>query len=867
MTTKEVIKMPNKLFRKSAVARHHDDRDRVTTQRRRVSFSAFRLPLKYCLLSLSIFFLTISFAHAQVVPALSTVSPQGAQRGQNVEITLKGQNLDAATAVWFSGTGITAEIRQETQQAAVLFNGAGVSGRVPTDMRLVASLTIDPNAPLGIQQMRIVTPYGVSNAQNFVVGNLPEVKEDEAIETTEKSNYLELPVTVSGEIASIDDQDSFSFNLKKDAKLICEVTAQRIGSPLDSYLILQDANGAEVANSGQGNGFDSLLNYTALETGKYTLHIRDIRYKGGNGFRYRLSIGELPYLETIFPLGGQRGTDNTIAVTGENLETVNAIQVSIDAETPTGAQTLRVQTASGLTSNPHPFSIGSLAEMGESEPNNAAEKANAVTAPITINGKINKSGDVDWFAFEIKAPQLLVFEVKALRLSSQLDALLTLYGAEKPMEAKSGEKEQVLIVNDDASGADARIEWNFTKAGKYSVAIRDLNNQGGDAYSYRLNIRPLEPDFTLSVVVLDSQNRPSGLDSPRVSRGGTFTMQVNVNRLDRLRGPIRLHCPTLPKTFEASPAVIEAGQNKALLTVTAPWDAPLGLMPFSVAGVCAVGNRQVERTATPSPMLLTVMEAPEFTLTLAEISASVTHNKTVNLHVTANRRDDFTDPITLTVVGLPPRVTAKPVNIAAGKNEAVLSVRAGSFERREQFSVVPVPGINYISVFGTAKVDTETVSQSARAIPLTILEAPFIVTVEPLRFSIVFPATVATNADATAAPQGGTVAIAANPNADTESSLAGGTETPATKEAILTLTIVRQGGFTDEVTLTPIDLPEGFTTEAVKIPVNETEVKVPLKALGSLEDKTYQFKFRGAATINGKPFVQDSPILNAKIIH
>ena len=847
--------MPNTLFRKS---------------RRRVSSSAFRFPIKYYLLSLSIFFLTISFADAQVVPALSTVSPQGAQQGQNVEITLTGKNLDTATAVWFSGTGITAEIRQETRQAAVFFNGDGVSGRIPTDMQLVASLTIDRNAPLGVQQMRIVTPYGVSNAQNFVVGNLPEINENEATEDAEMSNWLELPVTINGEIASIDDEDSFSFSLKKDARLICEVTAQRIGSPLDSYLVLQDANGAEVANSGQGNGLDSLLNYTASKAGKYTLHIRDIRYKGGNGFRYRLSVGELPYLETIFPLGGRRGTDNTIAVTGANLETVNAIQVSIGAETPTGKQMLRVKIPSGLTSNSRPFAIGSLAEMGESEPNDTAEKANPVNAPITINGKIDKSGDMDRFTFEIKEPQLLVFEVEALRLSSPLDALLTLYGAEKQMDASANmetdntDKEQVLIVNDDASGTDARIEWNFTAAGKYSVAIRDLNNQGSGTYSYRLNIRPLEPNFTLSAVVLDSQNRPSGLDSPRVSRGGTFTMQVNVNRLDRLSGPIRLHCPTLPKTYEVSPAIVEAGQNNALLTITAPWDAPLGLTLFSVAGICAVGSRQVERTATPSPMLLTVMEAPEYTLTLAEISASVTHNKVVNLHVTANRHDDFTAPITLTVVGLPPRVTATPVTIAEGKNEAVLSVKAGSFERREQFSVVPVPGINYISVVGTATINRETVSQSSPAIPLTILEAPFIVTVEPLRFSIVFSATVAANGDATAVAQGGTVAIAAKPAADTEKME---NEAPATKEAILTLTIARQGGFTDEVTLTPIDLPEGFTTEAATIPVNETEVKVPLKVLGSLEDKTYQFKFRGSAMINGKEFVQDSPILNTKIIH
>ncbi len=832
-----------------------------------------KLFLKCCLLSLSIFFLAISFARAQVVPALSTVSPQGAQQGQNIDVTLTGKNLDITTAIWFSGKGITAEIRQGTQQAAVLFNGAGVSGRVPTDAQLAASLTIAPDAPLGIQQMRIVTPYGVSNALNFVVGNLPEITENEATEKAEMSNWLELPVTVNGEIASIDDEDRFSFNLKKGARLICEVTAQRLGSPLDSYLILQDANGAEVANSGQGFGLDSTLDYTAMEAGKYTLHIRDIRYKGGKGFRYRLSIGELPYLETIFPLGGRRGTDNAIAVTGANLETVNAIQVAIDAETPIGQQTLRVKTPSGLTSNPHPFSIGNLAEIGETEPNNTAEKANAVNAPITINGKIDESGDVDRFSFEIKTPQLLVFEVEALRLSSQLDALLTLYGAEKQMEAETDMKaydaaeEQALMVNDDASGTDARIEWNFTAAGKYSVAIRDLNNQGGSTYPYRLNIRPLAPNFVLSTVVLDSQNRPSGLDSPRVSRGGTFTMQVNVARLDRHRGPIRLHCPTLPKTFEVSPAVAEVGQNKALLTVTAPWDAPLGLTPFTVAGVSAVGSRQVERTAVPSPILLTVMEVPEFTLTLAEISTSVTHNKSVSLHVTANRRDDFTGPITLSVIGLPSRVTATPVNIAAGKNEAVLSVRAGSFERREQFSVVPVPGINYISVVGTAKVGRETVSQSTPAIPLTILEAPFIVTVEPLRFSIVFPATVAANANAAATAQTGTVAIAANPTAETESPLAGESEAPLTKEAILTLTIVRQGGFTDEVTLTPLNLPEGFTTEAVTIPVNETEVKVPLKALGSLEDKTYQFKFRGSATINGKPFVQDSPILNAKIIH
>ena len=857
-------------------------------QKRRVKSPLPHFLTKQPLLVIVIFLLTIGFVHAQVQPTLTTVFPQGGQQGRSVEVTIAGTNLGKATAVWFSGSGITAEIKEKTGQAAVLFNGAGVSGRVPTDAQLVAVLTLASDAPLGIQQIRVVTPYGVSNAGSFVVGNLREIIEEETevsgsfslgvspeASPAMETDWVALPVTVNGTIASIDDEDSFTFEVKKDTRLICEVTAQRIGSLLDSYLVLRDANGTKVADSGLGDGLDSVLDYTVLETGKYTLHIRDIRYKGGEGYGYRLSIGELPYLETIFPLGGSRGTENTIAVTGANLETVESIQISIGAETPAGEQSLRVQTPSGLATNARPFAIGNWTEMVEVEPNNSLGNATAVTTPITLNGKIDKSGDVDWFSFQIQEPQLLVFEVEALKLSSKLDALLTLYGPGKPMNVSEDmawrdDKEQVLMVNDDATtGADARIDWNFEKSGEYSVAIRDLNNQGGETYPYRLHIRPLEPDCELKVVVLDNRNIPSPMDNPRVNRGSSVTLQVDVTRLDQFTGPIRLLCPDLPKTFDVSPTIIGAGQNRAILTITAPWDASLGLMPISIVGVYAVGNRRIERIATPSPILLTVMDAPEFTLTLAEIGLSAIHNKTVELHVTANRRDGFVGPIALSVSGLPNRVSVlpdpvskKPVTLAEGETEATLTVKSGTFERREEFSVLPIPGTSYISVTGTATVNGETVKQSTPAIPLTIVEAPFIVTVDPLRFSIVFPAKA--KDDAATVQDSGTVAIAANLTAGTEATES---EMPLTKEAILTLAIVRQGGFTDELTLTPIDVPEGFTTEAATIPAGETEVKVPLKALSSLKADTYEFKFRGTATINDKTFIQDSPILKVKIIH
>ncbi len=800
---------------------------------------------------------------AQLQPELTEVFPQGGQQGSVVEVTLIGTNLRGVTALWFSGNGITAELKEETGAADVLFNGTGISGHIPKDERLVASLTVAPDVPLGPQQVRVVTADGVSNARNFVVGALSEILEDETGAALDSYNWLELPVTVNGDIASIDDEDGFSFSLEKGARLICDVTAQRIGSLLDSYLVLRNADGTQVADSGLGNGLDSLLDYTAPASGKYTLQIRDIRYKGGKGYGYRLSIGELPYLENIFPLGGRRGSENIISVSGANLQTVNSIQISIEAKAEIGSQSLRVKTPSGFTSNPHSFAIGDLPEMTEAESTSASDKANFVDVPITFNGKIEPAGDVDMFSFEVEAGQRLVFVVDALSLGSQLDALLTLYdaentteGSEKGMEPLKEKKDAFLMVNDDASGADARIEWMFEKAGKYSVSIRDLNNQGGEDYGYRFSIRPLAPDYELTVVARDNRNRITPFDNPRVHRGSSVAMQVEVTRLDGFTGPIRLTCPALPKTFDVSHALVAPGQNQALLTVRAPWDAPLGLMPVSIVGVCAVGNKQIKRTAIPDAILLTVMDTAEFSLTLAEISLSAVHNKAVNVHVTASRRSNFAGAISLSVLGLPARVSAAPLTIAEGETEAMLSIKAGSFERREQFSVLPIPGTSYISVSGTATVNGETVKQTTPAIPLTIVEAPFIVIVEPLRFSIVFRSTAAP--EEKTAPIANTIPVASK-TLEKE-------DVPTTKEAILTLSVVRQGGFTDEVTLTPLDLPEGITTSETTLPANETEIQVPLQAVSSLKSDTYQFKFQGAAMINGVRFQQDSPVLSVKII-
>ena len=807
------------------------------------------------------------------IPELTSISPQGGQRGMNVEITLKGKNISKATALIFSGEGVSGEIGEKTGEATVFFSGEGVSGHIPNDSFLVAHVTIAPNAALGMREIRLATPKGVSNAQPFVVGDLPEIGETEPNSGPSEANWVDLPTTISGVIDSVDDQDFFRFNVTAEQRLICDVTASRMGSLLDSFLTLFGPDGAEIASNDIANGLDSLIDYTVPTEGEYTLRIRDLRYKGGEEFVYRLSIGELPYLDSIFPLGGKRGTENTIAVSGRNLADVESMQVSIAPNAPLGVQNVRVMTPSGLSTSSYPFMVGDLPEFVETEPNNTREQvssdeagANTVTSPIIINGQIELEGDVDYFTFRAEKEQRLIFDVTAQRLGSKLDALLTLFDkAEMEDEAADSDTAPdwsaetqlgngTLAVNDDTMGSEAQIDHTFEEAGDYAIAIRDLNNRGGPDFAYRLSIAPLQPGFQLTVTP----------DNPRICRGDSTSLTIEINRIDEFNGPIRFALPNLPKDFDVSPTVLEPDQIRALITLTAPPDAPLAFLPITVIGAGTIHNRRVERKAEPDPIFLTVMEEPQFVLEVAEVGLSIVQSREAPLHITANRKQGFIGPIELSVVGLPENSEASEAILAEGETEVTITVKAGSFFRRELFSVLPPAGTQHIAVTGSATINNEPVVQTTPAFPLTIIEAPFVVTVTPLRQSIMLPTASPVTDSAEGSHTSSEQPIASV--SEVGDTITENSTNEVTEEAILTVTVSRQGGFTDKIDVVPIDLPAGFTVSAVSIPEHETEAKMTLTASDTLEADTYDIKFTGSGMINGQQFDQESPTVAVKIV-
>lgn len=824
-------------------------------------------------------------AYGQAQPVLEAVSPQGAQRGQTVTLTLRGRNIGRADALLFNIEGVASEIKALMSEADAVIAGDGIEARVDSPQTITATIAVSPNAPIGVHTARLRTPDGVSTGRTFIIGNMPELAEAEPNSSLETPQQVTLPVTISGVVSSANDRDAFRFNANKGTRLIADVLAQRMGSPLDSYIALFDADGKELARNDISNGLDSQIDVAAPKTGAYTLMVRDSQHRGGGNYAYRLSVGALPRLDGIFPLGGKRGAESVIALTGRNLGGVNSMRVVIAPDAPLGLRETRLFTPTGYVTNARLFQVEDLPEATEKEPNNALDKANAVPLPSVVNGRIDKPGDRDRFKFQAKAGQQIIFETYASRLGSELDALLTLYGPPPPAPAAAeGETPPPappppqLAVNDDGVGPEARFAFNFPADGEYSIEIRDLSANGGPGFAYRLRAAPRRPDFNVNAAPTNPVKIGNATDNgiARVGQGGTTAFNVNIGRIDGFNGPLRIESRGLPPNYAVSSAELAAGKSNALVTVTAPEDAQLETLTLRFAAVGSIGGRRVERLS--SPILLTALPRPPFRLEMAEPSLSALQDQNAAANIIAVRSDGFTAPIALSIVGLPALSTQVAPAIGQGADRSTVTIRAWNINGRTDDRTVPAAGEQYVTVRGTAAVNGIAYTQTTPAVRLQVLEAPFVVRVQPVRQSFVVSEAQPEEEETADVPTAdGEEEAAETPeteaNGAEEAAEANGAEeaaeepeTPETVDAELTLTLVRRGGFTGAVDISAVNLPEGLTADPVRAADGASEVKVKVKAARTMKAGDYRFHFIGKATINGRPFQQITSTVTAKII-
>ena len=515
-------------------------------------------------------------AGAQGLPGhISYIFPAGGPSGETTRVAVNGDNLDGAKTVRVTGQGVKGELIKVVK---------GKTAEI--------SLTIDPDAEPGMRDLRLVTPGGVTNRSRFIVARGPELNEQEPNSKVSEAQALPaLPVVVNGQILDA-DKDLFRFSATAGQTIVCRVQAQQllpfiadaVPGWFQAVLTLYDAEGGHLAYVDDFRFHpDPVLIYQVQRDGEYLVEIRDSIYRGRGDFVYRLSVGELPYVTHIYPLGAPRNSTAEVKLLGVNLP-----KKKLNIELTNDCAALRyVQLSHGrVNSNSLPFAVGRMAETQESEPNDSMKRANPIEVPITINGRIQKSGDVDCFVFRAQAGQKLVVDVRARRLGSPLDSIITVLDAGSAAVAKNDDTEDKgapLVTHH----ADSHLVHTFGATGKYFISIADVQGKGGEEFAYRLVISPPRPDYELRVVP----------DNPRVGQGATTVLTVHALRRDGFNGRIDLSVEDMPQGFTASGTEIPKGENEVILTLTAPADAPLGIHSPTIVGKAVIGDDTLTRQA------------------------------------------------------------------------------------------------------------------------------------------------------------------------------------------------------------------------------------------------------------------------------
>lgn len=140
------------------------------------------------------------------------------------------------------------------QGGTITATGVNLGGVKTLDVPGNASARIGTTIPLSI-----ATPSGPAiNRRSAILGRYPEIVEAEPNDDLALAQKLAVPSTVNGHVwtnrtasgqappSTHADQDVYRFSARKGQKIVFDVTAQQLGSPLDSIVEILDANGRVV---------------------------------------------------------------------------------------------------------------------------------------------------------------------------------------------------------------------------------------------------------------------------------------------------------------------------------------------------------------------------------------------------------------------------------------------------------------------------------------------------------------------------------------------------------------------------------------------------------------------------------------------
>ncbi len=481
-------------------------------------------------------------------PMLMSIEPVASQVGSTSEHTIKSRySLEGAYQILISGGGVHGEVVPPQQEKSSDQKAKSSSGE-----SLTIRLQVEPNAMPGVRDLRVATPRGVSTVGQIVLVADPVVVEQTDNNAANKAQEVTTPITVCGCIEKAEDVDFYQFHAEAGTMLCCHVMCMRLQDRVhdlqqhaDPILTIYDSNGNVIVSSDNELRGDPLICHHFDRAGDYMMEIRDVRFQGNAFWEYCVEINDRPLIVTTFPLAVPQPAAESAApkvaleLVGYGLPAPAFVDLTLEKGLCLGIQTHSVSTDQGTVS-PIQLTSSNLQLVTESpNENDTANVAQTITVPGGVNGRIDKAGDVDCFAFEAEKGEGYSFEVVARRLNSALDAHLRI------LDTKGTQ----LQLNDDVrigkrNFTDSWIEnWIAPADGTYLIELRDLQLRGGEAYVYFLQATRSEPYFLLFADTDKTQIAPgtTGVLFVRAERKNGFKDEIQLT-VDGLPAGVTAHC-------------------------------------------------------------------------------------------------------------------------------------------------------------------------------------------------------------------------------------------------------------------------------------------------------------------------------------
>lgn len=572
-------------------------------------------------------------------PELARVSPRGVQSGGQTLVTLTGKHITPETKVMTSHPGLHAQLDLKSVKAA----SAGV--------KLAAEATL----PRGAYDIWLSNSAGESARVKVHADTLSAIFTTAEDFKNAPVTVAHLPATLWGTLTETGQHDAYRIHATAGEELVLDLAVAQIGSKAKApTLEIMDMHQTVLAvNRGLDSGSDPFLAWKAPADGDYIVLVSNTTMDGSPDHDYRLTVGALPYVTAWSPLAAQAGRDTPVTLIGHHLGDKAALLAR-----PGQAGTLPVPVSdpSLRFRSPPMLRVSTMAQAAEVEGNDTASTGQPVTAPVTVNARLQTPGDTDHFVFEAKKGQAWIIETLAAQAGSPADTKIEVLNADGTpvprllLQAVRDSYNNFRSV--DANNPDIRLQnWEEMELNEYVWFSGDI---------MRIVRMPRGPDGGCFFYVTNGMRR------------AYFDTSATAHPLDEPCYIVQPHpigtalVPNGLPVFTLNHVNDDGGDRKlgrdSRLAFTAPADGRYVVRVADTRGWG--GERFVYALSLRQPQ-------PDFSVKLAGMNPTVMPGASIGFSFRADRQDNFDAPIQIEIAGLPPGCFASSPLIIEGGHDLI----------------------------------------------------------------------------------------------------------------------------------------------------------------------------------------------------